>query len=296
MERAKRGFTLVELLVVIAIIGILIALLLPAVQAAREAARQMQCANNLKQIGVALLMYHDTYEIFPYGTAVDPAGPPNNGWYWSWSARILPFLESSALHDPMDLNVRYNQTHAVNNEAMKAFVRTYICPSAPEPGWAEMTDSIAGRKDAAETNYSAVATHRDVNDARFAKDLNGTGVMYLASNTRIRDVVDGTSRTLLVAEVDLDQNDPRLTWCPECTACKSWVSENRVGTFYGINNGLGLEYPAPSSHHPGGAQFVFTDGHVNYIPENIDQNALIALTTRNHSLSAINETQYPSDY
>ena len=157
--KSQKGFTLVELLVVIAIIGILIALLLPAVQAAREAARRMQCSNNLKNIGLGLLNYHDAHGVFPPGTM-------GTGTSWSWSARILPFMEVGDIHKQIDFAYNYNQYSssgpiAINNRAMKTFVSTYICPSAPEPYLDRLLRrEFQGDEDTAETNYSAVATHR----------------------------------------------------------------------------------------------------------------------------------------
>jgi prepilin-type N-terminal cleavage/methylation domain-containing protein/prepilin-type processing-associated H-X9-DG protein len=276
----RRAFTLVELLVVIAIIGILIALLLPAVQAAREAARRMQCANNLKQIGLALHNYHDTHRIFPYATG-------GEGTYWSWSALILPFIESGNIYQQIDFRYPYNVVNAANNEAMKQFVPVYLCPSAPAPGLCTCCAGIPGIEDSAEINYSAVATHRDGSEAYYARDPNGTGVMYLRSKTRIADVTDGTSQTLLVAECDIDQNDPWKqsagpSYCPnaQCTIGKLWASENRLTTAYGINGDVSHLRPGPRSYHPGGAQFVYTDGHVSFLQETIDQALLQALTTR----------------
>ena len=95
IHKRLNGFTLVELLVVIAIIGILVGLLLPAVQAAREAARRMQCTNNLKQIGLAMHNYHDTYRSFPIGHHFPGQG---NGTGWTWTYSILPFIEQSSLY------------------------------------------------------------------------------------------------------------------------------------------------------------------------------------------------------
>ena len=103
--RSKRGFTLVELLVVIAIIGILVGLLLPAVQAAREAARRMQCSNNLKQHGLALLNYESTHKRFPAGfTDYFNANPVGRDGGWSWMAAVLPFMEQNALYQSLDFN------------------------------------------------------------------------------------------------------------------------------------------------------------------------------------------------
>ncbi|MCX7424583.1 MAG: DUF1559 domain-containing protein [Planctomycetia bacterium] len=273
--RKTSGFTLVELLVVIAIIGILIALLLPAVQAAREAARRMQCSNNERQIGLGLLSYHDAQAAFP-----SDSGGVGTGW--SWSARILPYIECDAIHRRIDFSVNYNEVHEINNQAMRTFVATYLCPSAPEPYLIKCCGALVakyGVEHSAETNYSAVATHRASAEAYYARDPNGTGVMYLGSKTKIGDISDGTSMTFLVAECDLEQNDPYDPTSAQHWG-KIWASENRVTTAYGINSDLGHEYAPVRSHHPGGAQFLFTDGHVTFLAETIDQAVLIALTTR----------------
>ena len=273
----SRGFTLVELLVVITIIGILIALLLPAVQAAREAARTLQCKNNLKQIGLALHNYHDTYEVFPYSSG-------GSGTYWSWSALVLPFLEQGNVHGLIDFNYPYNAVMAQNNEAMKTFIPIYQCPSAPENVLVSYCIHIPGPYDSAETNYSAITTHRPT---WLAHDTEGSGVMYLVSRTRMVDISDGTSQTLLVGEADFDQDDPFKTLNPEYFpngegfVGKQWASENGISTAHGINSNTSVIYPGVFSYHPGGAQFVFADGHVAFISEDINQDILVWLTTRN---------------
>ncbi|MEO2049225.1 MAG: DUF1559 domain-containing protein [Pirellulales bacterium] len=279
-HRKQDGFTLVELLVVIAIIGILVALLLPAVQAAREAARRTQCINNEKQIGLGLINFHDTEGHFPAGTLLGGTG-------WSWSARILPFLEVSNLHKQIDFNIPYNLPdrrlpdggRTLNNLAMKTFVDMYICPSAPQPLLIKCCGALSGVEHSAETNYSAVATHRNNDEAFYARDLDGSGIMFLKSEIAIRHVTDGTSTTFLVAECDLDQNDP---YAPNSSQNwgKLWASENRVTSAYGINSNLGHLHAPIRSRHPGGAHFLFADGHVEFISENIDQETLVALTTR----------------
>jgi prepilin-type N-terminal cleavage/methylation domain-containing protein len=151
-RNVRQGFTLVELLVVIAIIGILVALLLPAVQAAREAARRMQCSNNLKQAGIAIHNYHDTYKVFPpallnsghvsvaYQTANFPEGPRNHsGWLF-----LLPFIEQQPLHDQINFNVASSERNntgqapapisVVNDPFTSQRIPTLECPSHPETG------------------------------------------------------------------------------------------------------------------------------------------------------------------
>ena len=126
----RRGaFTLVELLVVIAIIGILIALLLPAVQAAREAARRMQCTNKLKQMGLALHNYHDTHRALPFGSG-GRIGTPHYAIAGTWPAMILPFIEQTPLYDRFNFKVPMD--HADNSEVVQALVAEFICPSDPQ--------------------------------------------------------------------------------------------------------------------------------------------------------------------
>lgn len=138
---SRLGFTLVELLVVIAIIGILVALLLPAIQAAREAARRTQCANNLKQIGIALHNYHDTYRVFPSEKTMsnrpsdgllrceDP-GPSWDVEPGNWEIFLLPFIEQSAAYDQLDWGRPYNQ--APNTAVFQGDYPGYLCPSNPK--------------------------------------------------------------------------------------------------------------------------------------------------------------------
>lgn len=127
----RRGFTLVELLVVIAIIGILVALLLPAVQFAREAARRMSCQNNLKQIGLALQLYHDAYKQYPPG-ALGPTGSASAAEkLHTWCALTLPFVEQSSLQNTYDFHVRFD--HANNAAAVAQVLPVFLCPTMGTP-------------------------------------------------------------------------------------------------------------------------------------------------------------------
>lgn len=184
-----RGFTLIELLVVIAIIAILIALLLPAVQQAREAARRTQCKNNLKQIGLALHNYLDTYSVFPPSFCVDPATP---GGEWSIQARLLPYLELSTITQQID----FQQTYDVQPAVKTLRVEVYMCP-----------DEI---KDEPRVDGSGTPIHYPVNYAfnggtwmvwDNATRRKGDGAFAPNSAFRPRDFLDGTSTTLGFSEV-----------------------------------------------------------------------------------------------
>ena len=278
-DRRPHGFTLVELLVVIAIIGILIALLLPAVQAAREAARRMQCCNNLKQIGLALHNYHATHNVFPRSQRTPP-GDIYGSW-WSWSALILPHMEQCIAHEQIDFNYSFN--NLVNEQAVKQFIPAYQCPSAPDNILVPHTTVFAGDEDCAETNYVAIATHRNTDEAPYAHDNDGSGVMHDNTSHPISDITDGTSNTLMVGEFDSWPDDPSrkdLCTTDACMVGKIWVSQTQVTTFYGMNKKLGMWLASVDSHHPGGAQFVFADGHAEFIEESIDLTLLKYLTTR----------------
>jgi prepilin-type N-terminal cleavage/methylation domain-containing protein len=220
----RRGFTLIELLVVIAIIGILIALLLPAVQKVREAANRMQCDNNLKQMGLALHNYHDTYGSFPPGfisTLTDPnwkfpagncnAFPPEKGPGWSFFALILPYLEQENLYRSIRLDLPI--TDPANASARRTVVKTYLCPSdagvspinlttcgdPPDPA-----NTPVALADAALCSYVGVlgggnAANPDPDYGCYEyQPFNG--VFHRNSHTRIADITDGTSTTVGVGE------------------------------------------------------------------------------------------------
>jgi prepilin-type N-terminal cleavage/methylation domain-containing protein/prepilin-type processing-associated H-X9-DG protein len=278
-RRSFAGFTLVELLVVIAIIGILIALLLPAVQAAREAARRMQCTNNLKQIGVGLHHYELNNGKFPPGAG-------GGGTNWSWSALILPYMERTESQVQCDYTRGYNEP--INATATRTFIDIYHCPSAPEHKLLSCCINIPGVEDTAETNYSAIATHHPLPWARASLpgDPPDSGVMHVGEPHVLRDVSDGLSSTILVSEYVRNDNDPSKTdypsYCPglACYMGKCWASENVLTTAYGINSGTYDRKSAIQSMHPGGANFLFGDGHVAMLGETINQDVLAALTTR----------------
>jgi len=185
-----RGFTLVELLVVIAIIGILIALLLPAVQAAREAARRSQCTNNLKQIGLALHNYHDVFNTYPrYGI-----GTGTTNYYWagySVHVRLLPFIEQRPLYDRIktvsqDFYVSsQDSTLPVRAVVVGARVDAYICPS-----------SVAYP----DTNYKGYCNYPVSSGAGIGWGNTDNGVFQRARETAMRDITDGTSNTIMVGE------------------------------------------------------------------------------------------------
>lgn len=229
-----RGFTLVELLVVIAIIGILVGLLLPAVQAAREAARRMQCSNNVKQIGLALHLYHDSFKLFPPGNLA-PMARGGNGCVVGaggalqmapWTVLILPYVEQTALYNSLDFNSGFNSysnlgTQTPNTIKCRVPMSVYRCPSYSAPTWV-----FAGTVVDPSTvvppfdygpfvnNYHAcmgggpiVTTVVNTSDACYRPSIPGgsmaqfvNGLMGVNSKNGIRDATDGTSNVILAGE------------------------------------------------------------------------------------------------
>jgi len=203
MRKRRTGFTLVELLVVIAIIGVLVQLLLPAVQAAREAARRMQCSNNCKQLGLAIQNYHDTFKVLPPAGIVElrKNPPPNllNGEFdetagpqFSWIVLILPFMEQQAIHDAYDFNGNaFNQSQ----DPQRILIETLICPSDYNRGDYFEGSSLARGKQFAKGNYAAwVSPFHTDQQIRWPGGLGGYG-------QRFKDVTDGLSNTVLISEI-----------------------------------------------------------------------------------------------
>lgn len=188
-----KGFTLVELLVVIAIIGILVAILLPAVQQAREAARRLQCRNNLKQIGLALHLYADSHLRFPMSYTAKPGVTTTVGGQWSAFARILPYLEQANLQDLIDWNVAYSTQ--VNVATTR--IPTYLCPS-------EINDIVrvtpaTGIPRDYPANYGVNFGTWKIYDP--TNGSGGDGAIHPNSNFTTASFLDGMSNTLGVAEV-----------------------------------------------------------------------------------------------
>lgn len=299
----RQGFTLVELLVVIAIIGILIALLLPAVQQAREAARRAQCKNNLKQLGLALHLYHDTNNSFPIGAYA--------AWGHSWDWAILPYVEQSALYEvmpsPANDSGYWGGTDARSLgiiEISRTPVSTFLCPSQPEgPVETRSVNGLAGR---AMLSYLANAGGNAQTDNLGANGMNESNGLFHAvtmnsssSKGRIfkmRDVIDGLTSTVLVGEaiysIDEDQGcticDRFLFYHPNYdSGSGSDFSESLGSTYYKINpkdaahNSTEREI-AFSSYHSGGANVVLADGSVKFVSETVDLvNVWRALGSRN---------------
>jgi prepilin-type N-terminal cleavage/methylation domain-containing protein len=206
------GFTLVELLVVIAIIGILIALLLPAVQAAREAARRMQCTNNLKQIGLALHNYHDTMKVFPIGSRSGTISSYNT-YGTNWRTGILPYLEQKSLFDKLNFKTGSFSGYAPqpfsggNEILIGLLVPVYKCPSSTIPPFINEPTSVNDRGGLMHDYVGISGAYPDPGNRGSAvcrKSMRGyvcnTGLLTPHRTKAIRDALDGTSNSILVAE------------------------------------------------------------------------------------------------
>jgi len=286
--RGSSGFTLVELLVVIAIIGILVALLLPAIQAAREAARRTECNNNLKQIGVAMHNYHDTNKVLPAGFLYrTPAGDPD----WGWAVAIMPFMELDALYQQLDVGkkrlTQFYYTGATPDEQalLQTPIKAYRCPSdvtkalnnlcafgslSPAP-FSLATSNYVG--------YSGTGGNSGTTDAG--------GLFYGNSWRNFRDVLDGTSTTLMAGE--RCHSHLAAVWAGVGRK-NSYGNEGTARTLARAGFVINWDYVASgnpenqgkgvASFHPGGVNVLLADGSVRFVSQNTNTAVVQALGNR----------------
>jgi len=300
--RPKFGFTLVELLVVIAIIGVLVALLLPAVQAAREAARRMSCSNNLRQIGLAFHSYHDTHKTLPYTTSAwGPTGVVGSGNRgWSWNSFILPYIEQQAAYSQID----FNDFVPVNNNRniLKNPIPLSICPSdgkvkrlrpygmQGQPLFIEAVAASSYVTSGGPFNTGDPA-NRGLPPSAFTDAARGM-FYYEAVTVRFPMVTDGLSTTIMAGEISFrDASTPQQAgsgrdwngiWYGSWFAANSTPQGNNVLSFQrtgeralNVPRNAGDQPQRQGFHsvHPSGAQFVFGDASVRFITENTEHTA-----------------------
>lgn len=289
LRATTNGFTLVELLVMIAIIGVLLALLLPAVQAAREAARRSTCINNLKQLGLGLQGFHADNQKFPAGGAMHKVEIEPG---ISWRVRLLPYLEQNALFDQIGVTSEGGaQDWSINERIVPGF----NCPSVDSPG--ASGDAVQFSNYWGVGGASRPEDQIDLEDIDCG-DLFTNGVLYPGSRTRIAMIEDGTSNTLAIGERVYVfapwmsgatwYGTPPLLICAEATNNIIYPI-NADPDIHGYYRGDGL---APSgskrlplnhlyfgSVHPGGAHFGFADGSVHFLSDSLDITVLEDLAT-----------------
>lgn len=248
----RHGLTLIELLVVVGIVGVLIGLLLPAVQAAREAARQTSCSNHLRQIGIGLHGYHEAHECFPPG-GIEPISPRwPDGRQLAWSAFLLPYIEQQALHARIDFGKAFHSQ--ANAAAAAEVVPTYLCPSV-----IRASNLVEGR---AACDYGGIYGERITGPNSPPK-----GTMLYDRAISIQQVPDGTSTTLIVSE-DGGWLDGQ------------WINARNVfDQAFAINRAPPFENDI-RSEHAGGANALFCDGSARFLDERMQLRTLAAICTR----------------
>lgn len=293
----QRGFTLIELLVVIAIIAVLVALLLPAVQQAREAARRSQCKNNLKQIGIAMQTYEETYQTLPVGSY--------SCCWGTWLVALLPYVDQQALADryvydgkydqaPMGTTARYSGS--LNTPVTSQRIPSYTCPSDQENKPIGGITSHNYAVNHGNTGYSQQATLNGVTFGGAPFFTNGANTP--AKVAKLRDITDGLSNTICVGEVLQGQGtDLRgFSWWGDASQFSTYLMPNdptpdRIYTATYCNNQPLKNLPcavstgadptmfAARSRHVGGVQLVMCDGSTKYVSENISLTVWRGLST-----------------
>ncbi|AMV18549.1 DUF1559 domain-containing protein [Planctomyces sp. SH-PL14] len=297
MRARRRGFTLIELLVVIAIIAVLVAILLPAVQQAREAARQTQCRNHLKQFGLALHSYHETHGAFCPGVVIQQTGSTQGNW--SWGSYLLPFVDQAGMYNKLRVgDLRLTQAIADTTpgglrELLQKPLAVYRCPSDTGP----MLNSyhLINSVPTTLSNYVASNASRslrlDPGPLSSTGSVTASNGMFHANHcVSIRDVTDGTSNTIALGERAwvLSATPVNAALAFGIQSNTEAVSANNTGMIQAFGCGYVLVNSATStsgpsnymrnysSMHVGGANFVMGDGAVRFLSENLDHNIATA--------------------
>lgn len=252
-KRPRMGFTLVELLVVVAIIGILIGMILPAVQSVREAARRTACSNKLRQQGLALLNYESAFQRFPAGSQ----SMTNH----SWATEVLSYLEQPALYDQVNFELAWRDD--ANVKVLSTVLEVFSCPSS--------TNDYPGK-----TDYCGIRG----STLNGASDIGRNGILFPESDRHravgIRDVKDGASNTIMVAEAVVVGPSNFGFW-----GCGLHCVSHDDGP---INFAVSADavYSDIASHHPGGAYAVFADGSTRFLSESLTVETVGAMCTRSN--------------
>ena len=302
MTRRSQGFTLVELLVVIAIIGVLLALLLPAVQQAREAARRSSCQNNMRQIGLGLHLFHDVNHVFPAsGWTVASAANPS-GKFVGWRSLTLPYLEQANVQAIYDRSLDWWE--GTNRQTGTIQLAVYRCPSVPQR--AAVRDAIAKPPrpainfpaPLAPTDYEAImGVNALLDPVLYAGAGMNRSVMFRNSTVRMAEVTDGTAHTIAVIECSarpLSYRGRRIQPGIPNDQGQGWIDSEGPFSLDGAAPDGSFQGPSPLatrginatnenepySFHTGGASFIFVDGHVQYLHENMPLVTLAGLCTK----------------
>ncbi len=300
--RRSTAFTLVELLVVIAIIGILVALLLPAVQAARDAARRAQCTNNLKQLALALHNYHSSNKVLPYGspTCCTPSGG-------IWTTMILPFMEEQNLYDQFDFTRTFKDPF--HSELVKQGSEVYVCPASARadsplftdrfshnPEWAfglwytacmgptipdQCTLCPPGLQSPSPDNWCCQGNNFGTNAGNGYEEGNGVGMFSRHRKPRVafKSVTDGLSSTIMLGEtlpeecVFFSMYATNFNVTPTTIPLNTRISDEGVGRDWWLTSGY-------KSEHPGGAHLALGDASVRFFSEGLDHRTYSAMGTR----------------
>lgn len=302
-QQHQSGFTIIELLVTIAIIAILVSLLLPAIQEAREAARKTECRNHLKQIGLALHSFESAHRVFPASGWTQESRVNPEAAFISWRAAILPYVEQANLADQYHQNEHWWSTE--NLTAANNPVQVYQCPSVPtQPA---ITSAIAKpprpelqfAQPLAGADYEAIMGVREIiNPDKYFSKQQTRSVLYRNSQTKHRDITDGLSNTIAVIECAARPavyrnrrlfptvtNDQGFGWTDSESAF-SLDGASTDGMFQGLSP---TQTPVamnatnenePYSFHTGGSMCLFADGHVEFLSENIDLKVFAGQITK----------------